>query len=128
MKKAVLVIRQPEINRIFPKDLQLLLEDTACALDVIEVADEEIRRRCERFPVKGFKSLLHMTYHPNEERFYKQVAVQAHTKSRSFVNARENPKMILPNDVTLVLIPEGGCITEWEETVDPELIKESLDR
>jgi len=79
MKKAVLIIRQPEINRIFPKDLQLPLEDTACALDVIK------------------------------------VAVQAHTKSRSFVNARENPKMILPNDATLVLIPEGGCITEWEE-------------
>ncbi len=117
-KKITLVIRQPEINRIFPKGLELLLEDTACVLDVIKAVDEQMKRRCEKFPVKGFKSLLHMTYHPKEERFYKQVALQAWTKSQSFVNVRENPKMRLPKDVTLVFIPEGGCVTGWEEIMD----------
>lgn len=80
--------------------------------------DREIKRRCGKFPVKGFESLLHMTYHPREERFYKQVGIQAHTKSQSFIGVRENPKMMLPNDVTLVLIPEGGCVTGWEKIVD----------
>jgi len=80
--------------------------------------DREIKRRCEKFPVKGFESLLHITYHPMKERFYKQVGIQAHTKSQSFIGVRENPKMMLPNDVTLVLIPEGGCVTGWEKIVD----------
>ena len=117
-KKVTLVIRQPEINRIFPKSLELLLEDTACILDVIRSVDEEIKKRCGKFPVKGFRSLLHMTDHQREERFYKQVAIQAYTKHQPFISVRENPEMILPNDVSLVLIPEGGCITGWEEIKD----------
>jgi len=56
-----------------------------------------------------------MTYHLGEERFYKQVDVQAYTKSQSFIGVRENPKMTLPNDVTLVLIPEDGCVTGWKK-------------
>ena len=113
-----MVVRQPEINRILHDELELLLEDKACVLDVIMAVDREIKRRCGKFPVKDFESLLHMTYHPREERFYKQVGIQAHTKSQSFIGVRENPKMTLPNNVTLVLIPEGGCVTGWEKIVD----------
>jgi hypothetical protein len=34
------------------------------------------------------------------------------------VNLRANPKQILPADATVVLIPAGGCIGEWEEIID----------
>jgi len=117
MKKITLIVRQTEIGRLFPNGLQLLLEDNASTLDVIRVADEEIKKKCGKFPVKEFKSLLHMVYHPHEDRFYKQVAIQAHVKSKPFLNIRENPKMPLPNETTIILIPQGGCQTDWEEPV-----------
>ena len=97
MKKVTLIVRQTEINKIFANSLQLLLEDNSSTLDAIKVADEEIKRKCGNFPVKGFKSLLQMVYHPYENRFYKQVAIQASIKSKPFLNVRDNPKMPLPN-------------------------------
>ena len=118
MKRVTLIVRQPEISKAFPNGLQLLLEDKATTLDAIRAADEEVKKKCGNFPVKGFKSLLHMVYHPYEDRFYKQVAIQALTKARPFLNVRENPKMLLPKDTTIILIPQGGCIGEWEEIVD----------
>ena len=117
MIKVTLIIRQKEISKLFPRGLELLLEDNASALDAIKVVDEEIKRKCGNFPVKGFKSLLQMVYHPYENRFYKQVAIQAHAKSKPFLNIRENPKMPLPNETTIILIPQGGCQTDWEEPV-----------
>ena len=117
MKKVTLIVRQTEINKIFPNGLQFLLEDNASTLDVIRAVDEEIRRKCGNFPIKGFKSLLQMVYHPYENRFYKQVAIQASIKSKPFLNIRENPKMPLPNETTIILIPQGGCQTDWEEPV-----------
>ena len=30
---------------------------------------------------------------------------------------RENPKMPLPNETTIILIPQGGCQTDWEEPI-----------
>ena len=117
MKKVTLIVRQTEINKIFPNGLQFLLEDNASTLDAIRAVDEEIRRKCGNFPVKGFKSLLQMVYHPYEDRFYKQVAIQASIKSKPFLNVRENPKMPLPNETTIILIPQGGCQTDWEEPI-----------
>jgi hypothetical protein len=93
------------------------LEDNASTLDAIKAADEEVRRKCGNFPVKGFESLFQMVYHPYEDRFYKQVAIQAHVKSKPFLNVRESPKTALPNDTTIFLIPQGGCQTDWEEPV-----------
>ena len=112
-----MIIRQKEISKLFPRGLELLLEDNASALDAIKVVDEEIKRKCGNFPVKGFKSLLQMVYHPYENRFYKQVAIQASIKSKPFLNVRENPKMPLPNETIIILIPQGGCQTDWEEPV-----------
>jgi len=117
MKKVTLIVRQTEISKVFPSGFQLLLEDDASTLDAIKAADENIRKNCGNFPVKGFKSLLQMVYHPHEERFYKQVAIQAHIKSKPFLNIRENPKMPLPNETIIILIPQGGCQTDWEEPV-----------
>jgi len=118
MKKVTIIVRQQEISKIFPNGLKLLLEDNASTLDAIMAADEEIKKKCGKFPVKGFKGIFHMVYHPFEDRFYKQVAIQAYAKSKSFMNIRENPKMPLPEDTTIILIPKGGCITDWEEPVD----------
>jgi hypothetical protein len=42
------------------------------------------------------------------------VAVHAHVESE-FLNLRENPLMPLPNGTTIILIPEDGCQTDWEE-------------
>ena len=117
MKKVTLIVRQTEINKIFANSLQLLLEDNSSTLDAIKVADEEIKKKCGNFPVKGFKSLLQMVYHPYEDRFYKQVAIQASIKSKPFLNVRENPKMPLPNETIIILIPQGGCQTDWEEPI-----------
>ncbi len=50
-----------------------------------------------------------MVYHPIEDRFYKQVAVQASMKSKPFLNVKENPEMPLPNETTIILIPQDGC-------------------
>jgi len=117
MKRVTLIVRQTEVSRVFPSGFQLLLEDNASAIDAIRAGDEEIKKKCGNFPVKGFKSLFQMVYHPYEDRFYKQVAIQAHAKSKPFLNIRENAKMPLPNETTIILIPQGGCQTDWEEPV-----------
>jgi len=118
MKRVNLIVRQPDVSRIFPNSFQFSLEDDASFIDVLRMADEEIRKKCETFPAKKYKSLLHMVYHPYENRFYKQVAIQANTSSLQFLNVRENPLMPLPNGTTVILIPHGGCITDWEEPVE----------
>ena len=117
MKRVTLIVRQTEISRVFPSGFQLLLEDNASTIDAIRVADEEIKRKCGQFPVKKYRTLLHMVYHPHENRFYKQVAIQAHADSKQFLNIRENPKMPLPNETIIILIPQGGCQTDWEEPI-----------
>jgi hypothetical protein len=117
MKRITLVVRQTEISKVFPNGFQLLLKDDASTLDAIRAADEEIKKKCGIFPVKKCKSLLHMVYHPHENRFYKQVAIQAYAKSKPFLNIRENPKMPLEGETAIILIPHGGCQTDWEEPV-----------
>ncbi len=116
-KKVTLIIRQTEINKIFPSGMQLLLEDNASSLDTIKMADAEIKRKCGDFPVKKYESLLQTVYHPIENRFYKQVAIQAYVKSKEFLNIRENPKIPLPDETVIILIPQGGCQTDWEEPI-----------
>lgn len=101
MKSLTIIIRQTEISKLFPEPLQLLLKDDASILDAIEAVDVEIKKKCLRFPVKNRRSLLQMVYHSNENRFYKQVAIQASSESAKFLNVRENPKMPLPNETTV---------------------------
>jgi len=113
MKSLTLIVRQTQINRIFPNGFHLLLEDDSSVLDAIRVADEETKNHVGTFPVEKCKSLLHMVYHSCEDRFYKQVAVQAYTASNPFINLREKPRMQLPNQVTIILVPECGCTTDW---------------
>ncbi len=118
MKKITLIVRQAEVSKVFPSGFQLLLEDNASIIDAIRKADEEITKKCGGFPIKNCKSLLHMVYHPHEDRFYKQIAVQAYTASQPFLNLRENLRMPLPDETTIILVPEGGCTTDWEEPIE----------
>lgn len=118
MKTATLIIRQTELTKAFPNGLKLLLEDDASMLEMIRTADEEIKAKCGRFPVKNYKSLLQMVYHPHEDRFYKQVAIQAHSKTNQLLNIRENLKISIPDGTSVILIPEGGCATDWEEPIE----------
>ncbi len=115
--RVKLSIRQTEINRLIRSDLDLALTAGSCVVDLVKVADEELLKRSSTFPVKGYRSLLHMTYHPTEERFYKQVAIQAYEKPGVFLPVRQNPKMPLPDGAMVILIPEGPCISEWEDVV-----------
>ena len=116
MKRVTLIIRHRKVSRFFPRGLQLALEDEASVIDAVKAADLEIRMRVGGFPVEKYKSLLQMVYHPHEERFYRQVAIHAHVGSEP-VNVRENTAAPLPDGTTVVLIPEDGCQTDWEEPV-----------
>lgn len=84
MKNVTLIVRQTEISKEFPSGLQLILDDDVPVLDVIRAADEKMKSKCEEFPVKGFMSLLQTVYHSREERFYRQVAIQATQCQRHF--------------------------------------------
>jgi hypothetical protein len=58
-----------------------------------------------------------MVYHSIEDRFYKQVAIQGFAPGQPFLNVRENPSRPLPDQTTIILIPEGGCASDWEQPV-----------
>jgi len=116
MKRVTVIIRQREINKLFPQVFQLTLKDEASIIEAIKAVDEEIKKKAGDFPIGKYKSLLHMVYHPGEKRFYKQVAIHAHVKSKP-INVRENLTAPLPDETTVILIPENGCQTDWEEPI-----------
>jgi hypothetical protein len=117
LKRVTLIVRQAEIGRIFSEGLQLLVEDKACVLDVMRKADDEMREKGEIFPLGKCKDLLYMVYHSTEDRLYKQVAIQAFAPGQPFLNVRENLRRPLPDQTTIILIPEGGCASDWEQPV-----------
>jgi hypothetical protein len=117
MKKIKVIINQPSINKLIGSELSLSLSDDASIVDAIMQVDKMIvSKGC--FPVADYGNLLHMIYHPVENRFYKQVAITAYKEQNQTLNVRDNPKKELPEEVTIILIPAGGCISEWEEAVD----------
>jgi len=119
MKRVKLVIHESSVNKLIGAELLLQLDDKANCIDVINEVDRLINER-GGFSPPGYRSLLHMVYNPAENRFYKQVAVSAYKEGEGMINLRVDPKQQLPADVTVVLIPAGGCISEWEEVVDFE--------
>lgn len=116
MKKVTVIIRQREINKFFPQAFQLILKDEASIIDTVKAVDEEIKKKANVFPFGKYKSLLHMVYHPIAKRFYKQVAIHANIKNKP-INIRENLTAPLPDETTVILIPENGCQTDWEEPI-----------
>jgi len=117
MKKIKLVIHEPLINRVIGNELNLLLEEKASVVDAINEADKLINNK-GGFPLPDYQSLLHMVYNPVENRFYKQVAVTAHKEPEQMLNVRDDPRKELPEGTTIILIPTGGCISEWEQAIN----------
>ena len=119
MKRVRLIVHEPSVNKGVGSELHLQLSDEANLIDAINSVDDLMNRR-GGFPLSEYRSLLHMVYNPVENRFYKQVAVAAYGEGENMINLRVDPRKKLPADVTVVLIPSGGCISEWEETIDFE--------
>ena len=117
MKRIKLIIHEPLINKLIGSEVNLLLDDEANLMEAINEMDKTIGRK-GKFPVPNYQSLLHMIYNPVQNRFYKQVAVSAYEESGQPLNVRDDPKKALPEGITVILIPAGGCISEWEETLD----------
>lgn len=111
-------LQHPALSQLIREPLEFSLEKGSSIIDAIKFVDQEILKRAGKFPVKGCKSLLHMTYNPFTRRFYKQVAIQGYTQPGTFLNLRSDPEEALPSRVMVVLIPEGPCISEWEDVVD----------
>jgi len=119
MKRVKIFVHQPSINKIIGLELNLLLDEDANIIDAINEIDRVIKGK-GNFPVLHYGSLLHMVYNPVEKRFYEQVAITAHIQSGQMLNLRANPTKELPDGITIILIPAGGCIGAWEEAIDYE--------
>jgi len=119
MKTVKLVIHEPSINKLIGSELTLRLHNQASLVDAISEVDKLINNN-GGFPLQDYQSFLHMVYNPIENRFYKQVAVTAYDESGQMLNVRDNPKKELLDGITVILIPAGGCISEWEEAIDYE--------
>lgn len=117
MKRIKLTIHEPLINKVIGNELKLLLNDKASLIDTISEVDKIISSK-GKFPVPNYQSLLHMIYNPIQNRFYKQTAVSAYDDLGQTLNVRDAPNRALPDGASVILIPAGGCISEWEETVD----------
>jgi len=118
MKRVRLILREPDINKVVGNELALLLDERANVIDVIKKVDEIVSSR-GRFPVEGCRSLLHLTFHLLEQRFYKHVALTAYSKSERFLDVRRNPHLTLPDGAVIVLVLTL-CQSEWEEVVSHE--------
>ena len=125
MKRIKLFIHEPSINKVIGRELNLLLDDKADLIDAISEVDKMINSKGS-FPVPDYQSLLHMIYNPVENRFYKQVAITAYKQSGQTLKVRDDPKKELPEGITVTLIPAGGCISEWEESIDYEEFLKSI--
>ncbi|UCH02879.1 MAG: hypothetical protein JSV20_03580 [Candidatus Bathyarchaeota archaeon] len=125
MKRVLVYVQQYSINKIMGNELELSLHDNADIIDAIKEIDRMILRK-GKFPSKYYHSLLHWTYHPIEERFYKQASIIAYIGPGRFLNVRENPKMLLPEGLIIHINPEGPCITEGEDVLEYETFKKAL--
>ena len=127
MKRIRLVIHEPSVNKIVGSELDLELSDEANAITVINEVDRLIHQKGD-FPLSDYKSLLHMIYDPVGNRFYSQVAVAAYLEGGDMIDLRADPRQKLSAGVTVVLIPSGGCISEWEEAMDYQDFKRAMQR
>jgi hypothetical protein len=118
VKRVRLILRDPDLNKIVGNELELSMEHSASIVDVIRKVDEIVLEKGS-FPIAGCKSLLHLTYHPFEKRFYRHVALTAYSKSERFLDVRSNPELALPDETTVVLALTI-CSGEWEPIVNLE--------
>jgi len=117
LKRLIISVNEGSITRVLGAWLDLVIEDEANILDIIIKVDEIINSK-GGFPLSEHKGLLHMLYNPVTDRFYKQVGVHAYTEPGKFYNVRDNVRQVLPDGATIILIPDAGCIGEWEEVLE----------
>ena len=125
MKRIKLIVHEPLVNKIIGSELNLELDDEASVIAAVTKVDRLVDQKGD-FPLSDYKSLLHMIYDPVRNRFYNQVAVTAYLEGGDMINLRVDPKQNLPADVTVVLIPSGGCISEWEIAIDFREFKRAM--
>jgi hypothetical protein len=125
MKRIKLIVHEPLVNKIIGSELNLELDNEASVIAAIDKVDRLIDQKGD-FPLSDYKSLLHMIYDPVRNRFYNQVAVTAYQEGGEMINLRVDPKLNLPANVTVVLIPSGGCISEWEIAIDYQEFKRAM--
>jgi hypothetical protein len=124
MKRIKLIIHEPLINKVIGSELNLHLNDKANLIDAISEVDKIIGNK-GKFSVPNYQSLLHMIYNPVQNSFYKQAAVSAYDEFGQMLNVRDDPKKALPEGIIVIVIPAGGCISEWEEAIDYKRVFES---
>ena len=117
MKTLHLTIGQtPPISKMIGEDLHLSIDDDASLVDALDIVDKMITEMGE-FPIDGQRCLLHMVYNPIQNTFYRQVGVSAYKKEGGMLNLRVNPTQSLPDGIRVILVPDGICITSWEEPI-----------
>lgn len=119
MKKISFVVRDPDINKVLGNEVELLLNDGADIIDVIKKVDEFIMQKISSFPVKGCRSLLQLTFHPTEHRFYSHAALTAYSQTERFLDVKANVDSPLP-DGAVVILALTICGGEWEQIVGME--------
>jgi len=117
MKKVTFVIRDPDINKLLGNEIELALDDGANIIDVIKKVDELILQKTSSFPIKGCRSLLHLTFHPTEQRFYNHAALTAYSQTEKFLNVKTDLDLPLP-DRAVVVLALTICGGEWEQIAD----------
>jgi len=118
-----MIIQDSLVKEVLGKERELALQGGANVIDAINEIDKII---CEKgkFPNKYYSSLLHWVYNPIEKRFYEQVALNAYTPTQKFLNIRSDIKAEIPDGATIILKPEGGCISGREEPISYEKFRE----
>ena len=129
MIKVQLTIGQlPILTEILGDEIDLTLDDGATILDAIDAVDKIFTER-DGFPITDYESLLHMVYNPIERRFYNQVAITAYTvedDERRILDVRKNPTRTLAAFTTVILVPEGVCITEFEKPISYDMFLSAM--
>jgi hypothetical protein len=117
MKTLHLTIGQtPPISNMIGEDILLSLDDDDSLVDALSIVDRMIVEK-GAFPIPEQRCLLHMVYNPVQNTFYRQVGVSAYKKEGGMLNLRKDPTQSLPDGVKVILVPDGICITSWEEPI-----------
>jgi hypothetical protein len=85
MKKVKAEIKESSLNKKLGNMFTLALYDGANILHAVDKIDWLIMRRLGRFPIDGFKSLLHMLYNQVRRRFYEQLIMHASSPKSAFL-------------------------------------------
>jgi hypothetical protein len=126
MRKVRIEIKETSLNKKLGSLFTLALYDGANILYAIDKIDWLITRRLGRFPIDGFKSLLHMLYDPARRRFYEQVIMHASSPKSAFLPTRNQPQLELEDGTFVRLILMAVCADGPEPVLKYEDFHEAL--